>query len=147
MKMNTKDFKPLTREEIIDKLKDMSAEIEKKGPYKVISFLVLNDEYDPDNFSEEIENSEEHIDFWKLLNKEIHKPEFDFVWNNTLSRLPKNSERWQNNHTKNCYIKMLPFELYIQCVTHDDGTRDFISEEIVNKILKVQEKYKIIDFC
>ena len=136
--------------EIVDRLKQMKVGETYNDvtvlPVKWLSFFVPNDEYDPDNFSQEIEDSEEKIDIFKNICEEIHKPEFDFVWNNTLGRLPENSQRWQNNHSKICSIKIET--LLVQSVVHEDNTRDYYSEEIINKIMNINEKYVgIINFC
>ena len=133
-------YKPLSREDIVDRLKEMTAE--KVGPIKLLSFIVLNDNFDPHNFSQEIEDSEEFIDTWSLAMEEIKKPEFNFVWNNTIGKLPRNSEKWLDNHHKICYAKSKTLPL--QCVVHEDGTRDYNSDENVDKVLKVQKQYKVI---
>jgi hypothetical protein len=148
--LNEYKIKLLTKDEIVDRLKQMKVGEEYNDvlvlPFKWLSFFVPNDEYDPDNFSQEIEDSEEKIDIFKNICEEIHKPEFDFVWNNTLGRLPENSQRWQNNHSKICSIKIEI--LLVQSVVHEDGTRDYYSDEIVNKIMNINEKYGgIINFC
>lgn len=150
--LNEYNIKLLTKDEIVNRLKQMKVGEKYNGriidPMKLFAFTVPNDEYDPDNFSQEIEDSEEKIDILKNIWEEIHKPEFDFVWNNTLSRLPENSQRWQNNHSKICPIKQLGLVFAAQSVFHKDGTRDYYSDEIINKIMNINEKYDgIIDFC
>lgn len=69
----------LTRDEIADKLKAMEVGEGKELPMKGLSFIVENRKYDPDSFSQEIEDSEERIDELELINREIHQPGFDFV--------------------------------------------------------------------
>jgi hypothetical protein len=133
-------YKPLSKEEIIVRLKEMTAE--KVGPIKLLSFIVLNDNFDPYNFSQEIEDSEEFIDTWSLAMEEMKKPEFDFIWNNTIGKLPRNSEKWLDNHHKICYVKYKT--ITVQCIVHEDGTRDYNSNENIDKVLKIQEQYKII---
>ena len=148
--LNEYKIKLLTKDEIIDRLKQMKVG-EKYNDVLVLSvkwfsFLVPNNEYDPYNFSQEIEDSEENLETWLKIWEEINKPEFDFVWNNTLDRLSENSPRWKNNHSKICPIKIET--LLVQSVVHDDGTRDYYSDEIINKIININEKYGgIIDFA
>lgn len=148
--LNDYNIELLTEDEIIDRLKQMKVGEKYNDvlvlPVKWFVFKVPNDEYDPDNFSQEIEDSEENLETWSRIWEEINKPEFDFVWNNTLNRLSENSQRWKNNHNKICPIKIEI--LIVQSVDHDDGTRDYYSDEIVNKIMNIYEKYGgIIDFC
>ena len=133
-------YKPLSREDVIIKLKEMTAE--KCGSIKLLSFIVLNDNFDPHNFSQEIEDSEEFIDTWSLAMEEIKKQEFNFVWNNTIGKLPRNSEKWLDNHHKICYVKYKTIP--VQCIVREDGTRDYNSNENIDKVLKIQEQYKII---
>lgn len=136
-------YKPLSKEEIIVRLKEMTPE--KVGPIKLLCFIVLNDNFDPYGFSQEIEDTEEFIDTWSLAMEEIKKPEFDFVWNNTIGELPRNSEKWLDNHDKIRHVKFKTIP--VQCITHEDGTRDYNSDENVDKVLKIQEQYRvIIDF-
>ena len=137
----------LTKEEIIEKLKSMEVGEGKELPIKTMSFITLNPDYDPDNFSQEIEDSEERIDLWDEVKKEISKPEFDWVWNNTLSNIRKNSKKWYDNHSKMCELKQHPMVMYMCCVEHSDGTRNYYSEKNLQRILKFAEKYGgIINF-
>ena len=75
-----KEYHVLTEQEIADKLANMRVDTGEYLPIKMFSFIILNPEYNPDDFSEEIENSEEFINTLGLEIKEIHKPDFDFVW-------------------------------------------------------------------
>lgn len=150
--LNEYKIKLLTKNDIVNRLKQMKVGEKYNGhiidPMKLFVFQVPNNEYDPDNFSQEIEDSEEKIDILKNICEEIHKPEFDFVWNNTLDKLPRNSENWENNHSKICQIKQLGLVFAAQSIVHEDGTRDYYSDEIANKIMNINEKYGgIIDFC
>ena len=87
------------------------------------------------------------IDFWKEFYEEIHKPEFDIVWNNTLSKLPRNSEEWNKNHSKICPVKAAYFKFMAACVQHDNGIRNYYSDDILDKVIKVSEEYGgIADF-
>lgn len=138
----------LTREEITEKLKSMKVGENNILPIKTFSFIVENRDYNPETFSQNIEDTEERIDEWKEIYEEIQKPGFDFIWNNTLRNLPRNSDAWLDNHTKICPVKMRGFAMYASSITHEDGTRDYYSEEIVDKIVSWAEKNgAIIDFC
>lgn len=132
------ELKLLTKDEIVNRLKQMKVGEEYNDvivlPVKLLSFLVPNNKYDPINFSQEIEDSEENLGAWSKIWEEIHKPEFDFVWNNTLGRLSENSPRWKNNHSKICPVKQLGLKFLSQCVVHEDETRDYYSDEIVNEL-------------
>ena len=125
----------LTRDEIADKLKAMEVGEGKELPIKGLSFIVENRKYDPDSFSQEIEDSEERIDELELINREIHQPGFNFIWNNTLSRCPRNSDKRKANHSKICTVSLKPMAIWASCVQHKDGTRDYYSEELVDKIV------------
>ena len=120
----------------------------KELPIKTFSFIIPNPEYNPDEFSQEIENSEEFIDELKMVSEEIKKPYFDFGWNNTLFQLPRNSEKWRENHSKICPVKIAAFRLYGSCTNHSNGRRDYYSEELLEKIMDFAEKNGgIIDLC
>ena len=73
------EIKVLSKEEIIQHLKDMVVDNENVYPWKWFSFIVMNPDYNPSEFSQEIEDSEEMIDEWAEVNKEMKKPEFDIV--------------------------------------------------------------------
>lgn len=134
----------LTRQEIIDRLKQMSNQSKNWKPIKYFGFIVVNNEYNPSEFSQEIEDSEQEIDTWKLVMEEIKRPGFDWITNNNISKLPKNSDKWLNNHLKICKVKFLPNEMLLSAITHGDGTRDYYSEEYVDKIMSVGN---VVSFC
>ena len=79
----------LTKEEIINKLKAMEVGEGKEMPVKIFHFLTPNPYYDPNTFSQEIEDSEEPVNIIEEIKKETSKPEFDCVWNNTISNINK----------------------------------------------------------
>lgn len=147
IKTNYKDIKVLSKNDIIQRLKNMVVDGENVLPLKWFSFIVINPNYNPEEFSQAIEESEVMIDFWKEFTEEIHKPEFDFVWNNTLSKLPRNSEEWNKNHSKICPVKAAYFEFMAACVQHNNGIRNYYSDDILDKVIKVSEEYGgIVDF-
>ena len=69
------EIKILSKEEIIQRLKDMVVDNENVYPWKWFSFIVMNPDYNPSEFSQEIEDSEERIDEWAEVNKEMKKPD------------------------------------------------------------------------
>ncbi len=144
MKEEQKKFHVLTKDEIIEQLKNMNVDGEKILPFHWFSFIVINPEYEPESFSQEIEDSEEEIKSWDLMIEEMNKPDFDFVWHNTLSNIPRNSEKWLKNHSKICAVKFSPVRFMEQCVNWADGTRNYYSERILNKILEIENIVKFI---
>lgn len=141
------EIKILSKEEIIQRLKDMVVDNENVYPWKWFSFIVMNPDYNPSEFSQEIEDSEERIDEWAEVNKEMKKPEFDIVWHNTLSTLPRNSDKWLDNHSKICPTKVLYFNFLAQSITHENNVRNYYSDSILDKVMTVSEKYRgIVDF-
>ena len=136
--------KALTIEEIGEKLKNMLVGEGKYLPITFVSFLVKNPDYDPTNFSQEIEDSEEEIDVLNEILVEMKKPGFDIIWNNTLYNIKTNSKCWCENHSKKCPIYFLSNGVILQSETHKNGVRDFYSEENINKIKTVLEEYNEI---
>lgn len=135
------EYNVLTKDEIIDRLKSMEVGVGKELPWKILSFIIFNPDYDPESFSQEIEDSEEAIDYLDEIMKEMNKPEFDFVWNNTLSSVKKNSEKWFLNHSKICKVILDPYAMVLQCAAeHKDGTRNYYSEFNVNRLMEYSEK-------
>lgn len=137
---NMEKYHILTKEEIVEKLKSMDVRDGKELPIRWFSFITMNSEYDPNGFSQEIEESENKIDLMEEMMKEISKPEFDFVWNNTLSGIKKNSHKWLKNHTKMCKLKLHPFAMLLSCVQFSDGSRNYASEENIKRIVEFSEK-------
>jgi hypothetical protein len=139
--------KALTIEEIGEKLKNMTVGEGKYLPMTFVSFLVKNPNYDPTNFSQEIEDSEEEIDVLNEMLAEMKKPGFDIIWNNTLYNVKHNSKRWCENHSKKCQIQLIANWMLLQSEIHKTGERDFYSEDNINKIKTLIEEYnEIYDF-
>ena len=139
--------KALTLEEIGEKLKSMTVGEEGYLPISFVSFLVKNPNYDPTNFSQEIEDSEEEVDVLNEMLAEMKKPGFDIIWNNTLHNVKTNSKRWCENHSKKCQVHLLANWLLLQSEMHETGARDFYCEDNINKIKTVLEEYnEIYDF-
>ena len=136
--------KALTIEEIGEKLKNMTVGEGKYLPFCLVSFLVKNPNYDPTNFSQEIEDSEEEVDVLNEMLAEMKKPGFDIIWNNTLHNVKTNSKRWRENHSKKCQVQLLANWLILQSEIHKTGERDFYSEDNINKIKTVLKEYNEI---
>lgn len=136
--------KALTIEEIGEKLKNMTVGEGKYLPFSLVSFLVKNPNYDPTNFSQEIEDSEEEIDVLNEMLAEMKKPGFDIIWRNTLYNVKTNSKRWRENHSKKCQVKLLLNWTILQSEIHKTGVRDFYSEDNINKIKTVLNEYNEI---
>lgn len=134
-------MKALTIEEIGEKLKNMIVGEGKYLPISYVSFLVKNPNYDPTNFSQEIEDSEEEVDVLNEMLAEMKKPGFDIVWRNTLYNVKTNSKRWSENHSKKCPVQLLSNWMILQSETHKTGERNFYSEDNINKIKTVFEEY------
>lgn len=133
------EYHVLTKNEIIDKLKSMEVGEGKEYPWKTISFVYLNPNYDPDTFSQEIEDTEEEIDLME---------EFKKWYNAQVSKMKKNSDKWYANHTKICKIQLAPMQILLQCAAqHRDGTRNYYSENNVKQIMEWGDKHgKILNF-
>ena len=139
--------KALTIEDIGEKLKNMIVGEGKYLPMAFVSFLVKNPNYDPTNFSQEIENSEEEIDVLNEMLVEMKTPGFDIIWNNTLHNVKTNSKRWCENHSKKCQVHLLANWMLLQSEIHENGVRDFYSEDNINKIKTILDEYnEIYDF-
>ena len=136
--------KALTIEEIGEKLKNMIVGEGRYLPMTFVSFLVKNPNYDPINFSQEIEDSEKEVDVLNEMLTEMKKPGFDIIWNNTLHNVKTNSKRWRENHSKKCQVHLLANWLILQSEMHETGERDFYCEDNINKIKIVLEEYNEI---
>ena len=136
--------KALTIEEIGEKLKNMTVGEGKYLPISYVSFFVKNPNYDPTNFSQEIEDSEKEVDMLNEMLAEMKKPGFDIIWNNTLHNVKTNSKRWRENHSKKCQVNLLSNWLILQSEIHKTGERNFYNEDNINKIKTVLKEYNEI---
>ena len=131
---------PLSIEQIKQYLKNHK--VGQNGVYPFCRFvcLVKNPNYDPTNFSQDIEDSEVEIKWFDEMHKKMQEPDFDFVWNNTLGSIPKNSQRWCDNHTKKCEIT-ITMTGFCQCIERQDGTRDYCNESTINEFKEILDEY------
>ena len=147
--------KALTHEQIRERLREMVVEEGGKYlPHRFIHLIVKNPDYDPDGFLQELDDSEMEIDTWEEVKNEIKKKEFDWVWNNTIKSLPRNSEKWLENRSKICEVKLLPFAFPTSCSMHtievkdESGNviekkvvRNYDNDYTVKRILELEDKY------
>lgn len=146
--------KKLSHDEIREILRGMRVDLKKILPLRYFTLLVKNPDYDPDNFSQEIEDSEVEIDVFSEVKKEAKKEGVSWLlnWNRLLKKINNNSQKWKDNHTKSKYITILPCEFLAACVEHtitiDDGKnvvttsiRDFDTDKVMEEIKKIENKY------
>lgn len=134
------NIKFLTREDVAQRLKDMIVGVTVELPIKIFNFIVPNPDYDPDNFDESIDGKP---DFYGSFDELDEKSLFRIIHYN----VDTNAKKWMENHSKICPLKFIPAQLPTQCVNHEDGTRDYYSEEILNKIMNWAEEHGgIVDF-
>ncbi len=136
------EIKTLTRDDVIERLKNMKVGENDIKPVHIFSFLVLNPDYDPESFSQEIEDSEREVTLTELA--EFLKRD---DWWYTPCDFKCNSEKWRKNHSKICPIKFLPSEIWgvSVCYRIDDSVvRDYYDEALVDRIMKIDN---IVDFC
>jgi hypothetical protein len=87
------------------------------------------------------------------IKKESSKPGFDWVWNNTIGNIPKNSEKWLDNHSKKCPAKLVVNAFLSSSSTHiitttlssgeswETRIRDYDNDFTMDKILEVEKEY------
>jgi hypothetical protein len=141
------NIKTLSQTEIIEKLKSMEVGEGKELPHKLLNIITVNKDYDMENFSQEIEDSEEEVDILKEVIKEIQKPDFNWIWHNTIGN-KKNSDKWYANHTKKCKTKFHPMAITLLSNSTDSQTgRNYYTKENVEKILEfAKQNGEIVDF-
>lgn len=134
------DIKFLTREEVAQRLKDMIVGVTVTFPIKAFNFIVPNPDYDPENFDESIDGKP---DFYGSFDEDYEKSMFRLIHYNVDTK----AKKWMENHSKICPLKYIPAQLLTQCENHEDGTRNYYSEEILDKIMNWGEKHGgIVDF-
>ena len=136
-------YKILAKEDIINKLKSMKVDNINYYYYKPFYFIVLNPDYDSENFFEEIEESE--VSYEQLMYDEISKrknlgPIKNDIFDTLLNIINRNSERWLENHKKQ-YPLLSMYHGLVPCINHENGDKDYYCEEYVDKFM---EKYKNI---
>ena len=87
------EFKTLSKDEIINILENAPC-YDHYVPM-LMNMLVYNESYDPENFSQEIHDTEEdkrQEDFARFL-KRTEEPDFNWVWNNDLGKIKKQNSQ------------------------------------------------------
>ena len=134
--MIASDLHILTENEIIEKLYSMEVITGKDYPMRLLSFIVPNKNYDTESFSQEIEDSENDYTYEDTIN--IIKGA-ELFFSKKVDR--RNSQEWLDNHSKICKVTIIPMALLIQAERHENGRRDFCTEENVHKIMNLAEQY------
>ena len=131
------DVKPLTREQIVEKLKNMTVGGDIL-PIKFFHVITPNPDYDPENYDPKLDGKVDYIS--------PEEPDRQIRIVHYVS--DTNNERWQKNHTKICMLKLWPNIFAAECINWTDGTRNYYSEEYVDKIIDFCKEYGgVIDFC
>lgn len=123
--MTRNDIKIMTRDDVKEQLKNMKVGIYK--PLHYFNLLIVNPDYDPSAFSQEIEDSEKEID----------------VLSNCVEH---NSEKWLQNHSKICKVKFVPNAIFGASVTYIENghkVRNYCDEILINKIMDFGDIVKI----
>lgn len=128
-------MKLLTREQIVEKLKNMMVDGDKIWRHKFFSVITPNPYYDPENYDPKLDGK---VDYISPEESDIRIVHYASV---------KNYDEWWKNHTKICELKLWPNIFAAACINWTDGTRNYYSEEYVDKIINFCEEYGgVIDF-
>lgn len=136
------EFKTLSKDEIINILETTPC-YDHYVPM-LLNMLVYNKSYDPENFSQEIHDTEEdkrQEDFARMLNR-TKEPDFDWVWNNDLDKLGRqNSQKWLENEAKNTPLELAAAFIDSRNV---NGKWTFNHEDNINNITKHNNIFKLL---
>jgi len=130
--------KVMTRDDVKEQLKNMKVGIYK--PLHCFNLLIINPDYDPSTFSQEIEDSEKEIDILSNYVEQIKKIGFPFF------SVEHNSEKWLQNHSKICNVKFVPNAIFGTSVTYIENghkVRNYCDEILINKIMDFGDIVKI----
>jgi hypothetical protein len=135
------EYKILSKDEIINILENTPC-YDHCVPM-LLMMIVYSKSYDPENFSQEIHDTEEdkrQEDFDRMLNR-IKEPDFDWVWNNDLDKLEKqNSQKWLENEAKNTPLEIASAFISSRNV---NGKWTFNHENNINNITKHNDIVKL----
>lgn len=130
-------MKLLTREQIVEKLKNMTVGGDIL-PVKFFAVITPNPDYDPENYDPKLDGKVDYISPEKsdgLIKRIVHYAS------------DTNNERWRKNHTKICELTLWRNIFAATCISWEDGTRNYYSDEYVDKIIDFCEEYGgVIDF-
>ena len=149
--------KLMTIEEIKEALSNMRVDTGEYLPVKFFHVIVPNPEYDPEGFSQEIEDSEEEVNYIQELDAEAKREGFKtwvFHYKEIMANLPrKNSVKWLDNHTKRCICKLIPCAFAGQCIEHtittsvdgevinEEKRRDYLTDRVMKSVEDVIALY------
>lgn len=131
------------REELMRYLGGITVGVDETPPERYFSLLVPNPDYDPDGFSQEIEDSEVYRGRRAVVlfaAKGVDAFFMDSDYRNYIFSQSQNSAAWQRNHTKSCGLKMLWNAVLWPCV-NEGGRRHFGSAELAGRILEKASEY------
>lgn len=135
------DIKPLTRKQIVEKLKNMVVG-DNILPVKFFNVITPNPDYDPENYEPKLDGKVDYISPEESDGQLMQSIRIVHYASDT------NNYRWWKNHTKICPLKYWPGIFAAACINWTDGTRNYYSEEYVDKIINFCEEYGgVIDFC
>jgi len=115
--------------QIIDYMYLMSTDIDTFRPYMIPYTYITNEDYDPDNFSEELDKSEED----KLIDETF------YIISHFGNKCPNeyNSAEWKKNHTKICKYRLdIPQLMLPACENKITGNRNFGGPVNIDTITK-----------
>ena len=136
IKIDEKTQEPilLTTDEIVEKLKAMRVDTRENPPIRFMFITTPNPNYDPEGFSQEIEDSETPDDWDGSLMELMAKR--GVMW--AFNAAGRNSKKWWTNHEKK--LKYIIEGFHSACIMHDDGTRDYNSEANLTRIGEFSDK-------
>lgn len=130
-------IKFLTREQIGEKLKKMEVDDDKIWPHHYFGVITPNPDYDPENYDPTLDEMGDYM----------AQEESDGQLFRVVGDASDKSNEWWKNHTKICKLKMWPAIFLAACINWTDGTRNFYSEEYIDKIIDFSKEYGgVVDF-
>lgn len=137
-------MKLLTREQIVEKLKNMVVG-DDILPIKFFHVITPNPEYDPENYDPKLDGE---VDYISSEESDGHDGQLMQSMRIVHYASDAHNDEWWKNHTKICKLKLWPNIFATECINWTDGTRNYYSEEYVDKIIDFCEEYGgVIDFC
>lgn len=134
-------MKLLTREQILEKLKNMTVGGDIL-PIKFFHVITPNPDYDPENYDPKLDGKVDYISPEESDGQLMQSMRIVHYASDT------NNDRWWNNHTKICELKLWVNIFAAECINWEDGTRNYYSEEYADNIIDFCKEYGgVIDFC
>jgi len=117
-RLDSDNDEPLTLSEIIDYLYMVSDRLNTFRPYMMPYSRITNESYNPDEYSEEIEQTEQ----------DMLKDELCYIIRHCGMQNPDifNSDTWKNNHAKKCKVRLeIPQLMMAACYNRITEDRNF----------------------